>query len=157
MARMGRPPKPAEAKRRIGNPGGRPLPGNVVALAPAADSVTVLGDTPGDELVASLLASPASAWIADPDRLVVLELLRDGWNERARLRAAVDALPDWAAGRYVPAAVLRLERVERELTTWLSLLGLTPTDRSRLGVAEVKARSKLDELRARREARSRAG
>jgi hypothetical protein len=32
----------------------------------------------------------------------------------------------------------------------LGLLGFTPTDRSRLGVAEVKAKSKLEELMERR-------
>jgi hypothetical protein len=35
----------------------------------------------------------------------------------------------------------------------LSLLGFTPADRTRLGVAEVKAASKLEELMARRNAK----
>jgi hypothetical protein len=35
----------------------------------------------------------------------------------------------------------------------LSMLGFTPSDRTRLGIAEVKAASKLEELLARKEQR----
>ena len=115
-----------------------------------------MGGTPGDDLIRALLASPASAWIAEPDRLALLALVRDAWNERAALMDDV-AQHGYGDGRYTRPAVLRLDRVERNLTTWLSQLGLTPADRSRLGVAEVKVRSKLEELRARRDARSHAG
>ena len=158
MARMGRPPKPTEAKRRIGNPGGRPLPkGNVIALD-SLRAVVVTGDSPGDELVARILGTAASNWIAESDAVGTLALLRDGWNERARLRATVDQLPDdWGLGRYTPAVLIRLAQVEKDLTTWLSQLGLNPVDRGRLGVAEVKVQTKLADLRARRDSRSRAG
>jgi hypothetical protein len=40
-----------------------------------------------------------------------------------------------------------LRDLERQLVANLSLLGFTPTDRSRLGVAEVKKISKLEVLR----------
>lgn len=145
----GRPPKPIEEKRRLGNPGKRRLPkANLVALAP----VHVLPATPdpasGEELVARILETPASAWISEPDRLALLPLLAEAWDERKRL--LVNPV-------YTPAFVSRLGQLERNLTTWLSLLGLTPTDRSRLGVAEVKARSKLEEIRARRAELGRRG
>ncbi len=42
----------------------------------------------------------------------------------------------------------------KELGVCLSKLGLSPSDRSRLGVAEVKARSKLEELMDRRRTRT---
>lgn len=142
----------------LGNPGKRALPkGNVIALD-ALREVIVTGDTPGDQLVARILASAASNWIAESDAAGTLVLLRDGWNERDRLRHALDALgTDWYAGRYTPAAVARLGQVEKDVTGWLSLLGLNPVDRGRLGVAEVKVQSKLADLRARRDSRSRAG
>lgn len=153
----GRLPTPVERKRLLGNPGKRKLPSaNVIALESLRADV-IDGNTPGDALVRSILDSPASAWIAEPDRLALLVLVRDAWNERARLRSVASELSGWEAGRYTPAAILRLAQVEKELTTWLSQLGLTPTDRSRLGVAEVKARTKLEALRERRAARSRAG
>jgi hypothetical protein len=39
-----------------------------------------------------------------------------------------------------------LSTVQGDIIKNLSLLGLTPSDRSKLGVAEVKARGKLEEL-----------
>lgn len=150
--RPGPAPLPNESKRRRGNPGGRALPKPLTLIAPSV----VVVDPPGDgaDLVRSLIEGPAGAWIGEPDRIALVELLRDAWDERLALRAAIAALPpDWAAGRYSPAAFIRLERVERNLTTWLSMLGLSPADRSRLGVAEVRAKSNLEALRARRDAR----
>jgi hypothetical protein len=46
-----------------------------------------------------------------------------------------------------------LRELDRQIISNLSLLGFTPSDRSRLGVAEVKAMSKLEELMARKEKR----
>ena len=39
---------------------------------------------------------------------------------------------------------------DHQSPTSLSLLGFTPSDRSKLGLAEVKAKSKLEELMERR-------
>jgi hypothetical protein len=46
-----------------------------------------------------------------------------------------------------------LRALEAQMTKYESLCGFTPTDRARLGYAEVKRASKLDELLARRAAR----
>jgi hypothetical protein len=46
-----------------------------------------------------------------------------------------------------------LRELDRQIISNLSLLGFTPSDRSKLGVAEVKAMSKLEELMARKEQR----
>jgi hypothetical protein len=43
-----------------------------------------------------------------------------------------------------------LRELDRQIVSNLSLLGFTPSDRARLGVAEVKAKSKLEELMERR-------
>jgi hypothetical protein len=47
----------------------------------------------------------------------------------------------------------QLNDLERLITSNLGLLGFTPSDRTRLGLAEVKAKSKLEELMARKEQR----
>ena len=47
---------------------------------------------------------------------------------------------------------MSINEIEKLISSNLGLLGFTPTDRSRLGVAEVKATSKIEELMARREA-----
>jgi len=45
----------------------------------------------------------------------------------------------------------RLDNLSRIIIGNLSLLGFSPSDRARLGVAEVKRISKIEELRRRRE------
>lgn len=47
---------------------------------------------------------------------------------------------------------MSINEIEKLISSNLGLLGFTPTDRSRLGVAEVRATSKIEELIARREA-----
>jgi len=46
---------------------------------------------------------------------------------------------------------MSLNDVEKLTSGNLSLSGFTPSDRSRLGVAEVRAYSKIDELREKRQ------
>jgi hypothetical protein len=156
---------PTERKRLLGNPGKRALPSdNVIAIAPAVGEV-IAPVASGDELIRALLESAAAAWIAVPDRLALLELLREGWDRRRRLLDFVTehgesytTTAERGGGvRYLlrPEAA-ELAALEKRLTGWLSLLGLTPSDRSRLGVAEVKAKSRLTELRERRQDRRRA-
>jgi hypothetical protein len=45
----------------------------------------------------------------------------------------------------------RLDNLSKLIISNLSLLGFSPSDRARLGVAEVKRISKIEELRRRRE------
>jgi phage terminase small subunit len=51
---------------------------------------------------------------------------------------------------YANPLVGMLSTIENEIFKLFSVLGLTPADRTRLGIGEVKARSKLDELIAQR-------
>jgi hypothetical protein len=46
-----------------------------------------------------------------------------------------------------------LRELDRTIVSNLSLLGFSPTDRMRLGIAEVKKQSRLEELMARKAAR----
>lgn len=152
----GRPAKPTELKRRLGNPGHRPLPKSVVALA-RADSPAAWADLPatGVELFQRMLDYGAASWISQTD-YPTLSLLAAGWDEAAELREEIKSytLKERHERRTARA---ELRELEKRITQWLSLLGFTPTDRARLGVAEVKARTKLEELadrRAKRLARS---
>jgi hypothetical protein len=70
--------------------------------------------------------------------LMTCEMVDERWN--LRIKVLTDNRPEERKG---------LRDLERQLVANLSLLGFTPTDRSRLGVAEVKRVSKLEELRAR--------
>jgi hypothetical protein len=57
---------------------------------------------------------------------------------------------EWMADPADRKLNMSLLETEKLLQSGLGLLGFTPTDRSRLGVAEVKAKSKLEELMERR-------
>lgn len=145
-------PQPVELKRLLGT---APKASNVVALTPVAGAPLSPPAGSGADLIVRLLDTQASRWIAEPDRLVLLQLLADGWDRRRDLMATLAGrgsrsyesnskvngtqYHDWPEVR-------QLERVEKDITTWLSLLGLDPTDRGRLGLAEVKARSALEDL-----------
>lgn len=131
----GRNRKPTELKRLLGNPGKRALPAPMVALPPVVRVAAAPRFASGTEMVQHVLDSGASAWIGPTDAAAL--------DMAARLYDAM-------LGEGDP---LRLVRISEGLSRCLSQLGLTPTDRSRLGVAEVKARSKLEELRQKRAAR----
>ena len=146
MAHNGRPPKPVERKRLLGNPGRRPLPDeNTVQLIPAVT------ETPEPERP---LLQPGRAlwdkvwemganWISPSSDVELLlmtcEMVDERWNLRAKVMRDGDAKDRRG-----------LRALETLIINNLSLLGFTPTDRSRLGVAEVKAQSKLEELMSRR-------
>ena len=148
----GRPPKPTELKRKMGNPGRRPLPtlATVTALQPASTAPDHL--TPKSQELWDKLRSTAF-WISNTDESN-LQLLcekldrRDEYN--AKLQASDFVLYTDKGYAYANPLVGMISTIETEITKLFSLLGLTPTDRTRLGVAEVKARSALDELIAKR-------
>jgi len=46
-------------------------------------------------------------------------------------------------------AVKQIEQMDAQCTAWLSLLGFTPSDRARLGLAEIRTANELDAYRQR--------
>lgn len=151
MARSGRPPKPLEQKRRTGrttktDSGGRKLPelAQVTALPMAKD----VPEPPADlglegRALWEKAWSSAITWLSpDSDWTEVVEacsLADDVAAARRRYRATTD-----------PGDARAVVALSKQLTEALSVLGFNPTARSRLGVAEVKRASALDELLARR-------
>lgn len=146
MAQRGRPPKPVEQKRAIGNPGKRPLPDSqaIVAL-PAASSIP----EPSRQLFQfgrdlwDRAWRMGNLWISPDTDIELLLIVCEQLDERAKLRTSV-----WNSGRIDERKALR--SLEKQIVENLSLLGFTPTDRSRLGIAEVKKMSKIAELKAMR-------
>jgi len=149
--RTGRPPKPTEQKRRLGNPGQRRLPTPIVALPAvirAEDAAPGFAD--GRAMLQRLLDDGGHVWIGPTDRAKTQRAV-ELWDDVAFARRAWLADPtDATTGRMY-------RDLGKALDECLASLGLDPVSRSRLGVAEVKVRSKLEELRDRRAARSRAG
>lgn len=145
----GRPSKPIEQKRLLGNPGKRAMPDeNSVVLMQQVEQ-TPEPPRPllkyGQDLWDRIWGM-AATWVSDTSDLELLTMTCEMVDERWNLRVKVMQSDDAAMRR-------GLRELDRQIVTNLSLLGFTPSDRSRLGVAEVKAKSKLEELMERRAGR----
>jgi hypothetical protein len=140
MARTGRPPAPLEAKKKRGTarPDRVPNLGNLAAV-PAAQLEPAEMD-PAAALEVVLEAG--RVWLAATDS-VALAMLREALEERTVLRAAVFVSQS-------PDARKALRELDKQIIGQLSALGFDPAARSRLGLAEVKAASTLEKLRAQR-------
>ena len=87
-----------------------------------------------------------TTWLKDTD-LELLQVVCEQLDERDQLRIYVlDNIEAWHE-----RSALRV--LERDLATNLKELGFTPTARQKLGIQEVKAISKLEQLQARKEQR----
>jgi hypothetical protein len=149
MAQMGRPPKPLEQKRLLGNPGKRALPNEQeIVLLPQATAVPE-PDRPllkyGQEMWERIWGLGLT-WISPHTDielcLMTCEMIDERWNLRVKVMGGDDSKQRRA-----------LRELDRMIIGNLSLLGFSPTDRMRLGVAEVKKQSKLEELLAKRQER----
>ena len=145
--------KPNELKRKQGNPGKRPIKSLALVTAlPASVSPAPahLSETQ-KELWDSI--KRVAFWISGTDE-VTLQLLCEKLDRRASLTANLQSsdyvLFTQQGYAYANPLVGMISTLENEITKLFSVLGLTPADRTRLGVGEVKARSKLDELIAQR-------
>ena len=149
----GRPPKPTEQKRKLGNPGKVKLPAknNVIVLAPISKDVPEhLGEAGLNYWTQLKRTAP---WIAESDRSSLL-LLCEKMDRRAELIARLGdnyVLFTDKAYAYANPLMGMISTLEADITKSLSLLGLTPADRTRIGLGEVKAQSKLAELRAKKQ------
>jgi hypothetical protein len=148
---MPNPPKPTELKRKLGNPGKQKLPetAKVIAL-PAIDQAP----EPHRQLFDAGLTlwnnvwALGQTWISKNTDAELLLMTCEMIDERVRLRALVWNNPEaWRERK-------ALRELDKCITANLSLLGFTPVDRTRMGVAEVRRQSKIEELRNRVETRN---
>ena len=149
----GPPRKPIELERKQGNPGKRALKSvsNVIAIpASVSPAPSHLSETQKELWVA---IKEVAFWISGTDE-VTLQLLCEKLDRRASLVANLQSsdyvLFTQQGYAYANPLVGMISTIENEIFKLFSVLGLTPADRTRLGVGEVKARSKLDELIAQR-------
>lgn len=145
----GRPPKPAELKRVTGNPGKRKMNDlAVVTLLPMADAIPEVPENLGEHGIAlwNRAWDAAITWLSPQSD-------RNAIENAARLADTLATARD-AYHRSLDAADLRaLVQINKSYTDALSSLGFDPVSRSRLGVAEVKKMSAIDQLLAKRQAR----
>ena len=146
----GRPPKPNELKRLMGNPGNHPLPDlNVITHLPMAREIP----EPPESLRDSGLDLWNRAWgvaitwlspVSDIEAIKNACHLADA-NEAARDRYMISTEPADAKA-YVA--------INKAYTDSLTSLGFDPVSRSRLGVAEVRAATSIDKLLEKRQNRA---
>ena len=131
--------KPNELKRALGNPGRRPIPqpkeyvegGYIEPMRDLQEAGLQLWDA---------AMRTGEQWIARNSDTQLLLLTCEQMDRRAVLTQL------WRSNPADKNLLMRLAEIEKQITQNLSLLGFTPTDRSRLGLAEIKAKSKLQEL-----------
>lgn len=143
MSQVGRPVKPLEQKRLVGTLRADRLPPNAPLLplyepreGPEAPESL---EGAGLEFWASVWRTP---WISQGADYWLVLMTAEALEERQKLRELVLDNPD------NPKARSGLRELERQLVSQLGLLGFSPSDRSRLGLAEVKKESKLEALLA---------
>ena len=142
---MPNPGKPAEVKRLIGSRNQSAGPAiEIEQVSEAPEPLRRLDDS-GLSLWNRVWAM-GQTWISARTDVELLQMTCEMLDERDVLRVYVGENPDaWHERK-------ALRDLERLVVSNLSLLGFTPTDRSKLGVAEVKKQSKLEELMAKRDA-----
>lgn len=137
---VGRPTKPAELKIVQGNPGKRSIRVSE-GVAPVSygyrEPVRPLNEV-GLRFWDSIYRS-GELWIAQTD-VELVQLVCELLDRREILREA------WLANPTDRPINMSLIELERELVRSLSLLGFTPSDRTRLGLVSAKTKSKLQEL-----------
>jgi len=149
---MGRPSKPVELKRLTGNPGRRPLPDSDSVMPLEAGWVnpsrelgaagTVLWDSVFDH---------GGLWVSGRTDVHLLLLVCEQLDRREALRELFVLDPSDRATN------MSLLEIEKSIASNLGALGFTPSDRARLGLAEVRAKSKLEELMERRDRLAESG
>lgn len=146
-------PKPNEVKRKQGNPGKKALPNlaSVIALPQVTSHAPEHLSDNGKQLWQDI--RERATWIADTDQST-LQLLCEKLDRRAEYQAKLQSMDlvlyTDKGYAYANPVVGMLSTIENEIAKLFSVLGLTPSDRSKLGVAEVKKMSALDELIAKR-------
>ena len=140
MAPRGRPPKPVEQHRRTGTFNAAKHNRGALVAVEAVDQA------PHEKSPADLfteIMDAGSAWFARTDG-IQLSMLRESLEERARLVPVAESSTE---------ARKQLRELNREIADWLTALGFNPTARARLGLAEVKAASTIDRMRAKADKR----
>jgi P27 family predicted phage terminase small subunit len=145
----GRPRKPTELKRLLGNPGREKLPDkNKVIMLPQLTHQAPAHLTKAQKEKWAELRKLAP-WIAVTDEALLTSLIEKMSRQKQiskELKKANFVLYTDKGYAYANPLFGMLSTIETEIFKLLCQLGLTPVDRSKMGVAEVKARTKLEEL-----------
>ena len=145
---MANPAKPLEQKRVLGNPGRRPLPDSAVTVSLPAGRVEPhqpLGWA--GMLLWDRVFHTGQTWVSPLSDVELLLLTCKQLDRQVVLESQFVEKPD---DFHIHRQLLDLEAA---IVSNLGKLGLTVDARSKLGLAEIKAESKMEQLRRRQEER----
>ncbi len=159
----GRPAKPTEAQRALGNPGHRslpaaPLPGDGIDSNGSVPSMPALG--PAGAALWVHTWNAGRQWLAPEADRALVTLLCQAQDELETMRlllqsGEVERTYVSTNGTIVSHPfIAQIKDLRVQMTAWLSALGFSPADRARLGLAEVRVRDELDDLVRRRNERA---
>ena len=146
---MPNPGKPAEVKRKLGAKGyAKDAPDGVMVIPAVSAVPEPLKPLSGSGLdLWDRTWQRGFSWLSANTDVQLLQMVCEQLDERDVLRAYVmENIEAWHERS-------ALRELEKSIRSNLSLLGFTPTDRMKLGVAEVKVESKMELLKRRREER----
>lgn len=154
---MAPPTLPTEAKKRRGTFRADRTPGELVPIERAEAETTPPPDSLKEHGKAEWShALSVCSWIGHSD-LAALRMLCEAIDRRegfAKEIASQDLMLQTSTGYwYANPAIAALEKTEERISKWMQQLGMTPSARATLGVAEVKTASTLDKLQRQRSAR----
>ena len=144
-------PKPNELKRMLGNPGSRPLPDPKNLIALPSSSSEPPAHLSKKQQARWIEVRAMAPWIAVTDEPLLTSLVEKMSRQeqlKKEMKKSQFVLYTDKGYAYANPLFGMLSTIETEIFKLLCQLGLTPVDRSKLGVAEVKARSKIQELLA---------
>lgn len=154
----GRPPKPIEraratARNATHKADGRPLPAVREVITKTADVPPAppgLGARGAAEW--ETIWSAGRAWLAPTQDYAWVEIVCRAWDDIDGFRAKVAAdglIQKGSMGQVIAHPLIAsIRQAEGQIMKALSVLGFSPTDRARLGLAEIKRVSKLQEMMA---------
>ena len=159
----GRPAKPVEAQRALGNPGHRsmpaaPLPGDGIPSSGSIPAMPALGVS--GAALWNHVWEAGRQWLAPEADRTLVTLLCQAQDEHETIRMAlvsgeVERTYVSTNGTIVSHPyIAQMKDLRVQMTSWLSALGFSPADRARLGLAEVRVRDELDDLVRRRNERA---
>lgn len=152
----GRPPKPVEriratARNSTHKADGRPLPAvreTIVKDVLVPDKPGDLGERGSREWDSIWLAG--SSWLAPAQDYRWVEIICRAYDDIEGFRAKVAEMGLTVKGSMgqitANPLIMEIRRAEAQIMKALSTLGFSPSDRARLGLAEIKVRSKLEEM-----------
>lgn len=157
----GRPPKPVEQKRSLGQvTGNAPMPGSGLKGSSTVPVPPSLGDD-GRALWDHVWFAGRS-WLSPDSDYTIVKMLCEAHDEHEGIRRAINSgvverFYATANGQIVThPMVTQLSNLRVQMTSWMAAIGFSPSDRSRLGLAEVRMHDEIDELTARKQQRERS-